>query len=411
MRIVFIEQFYYPEGWGGAQLPRDVTTDLARAGCDVEVICGSDQYAAAERGAAMDDPRASGVRICRIPRLIGGDIHRLKLLRQLWFYACALPMLVFRRRPDLIVTQTNPPLVVPIAVLASRLHRRPCMIIAQDIYPEVMWAHGMIDERSWSAGLLARVFRWAYRSARAIVSLGPVMTERLLAKGVSSGRIIEICNWATGDETVVRGEANRLRNEWGLAGCFVLLYSGNLGIAHDVETPIRAMKMLRDRVPGLRLVFVGKGSRLAQAKDLVRELGLEDVVQFRAFVPFELLPHSLGLADAALVTLLPGFEGLVVPSKLLGYMARAVPTLYVGPDSDVARLVELSSGGRCVPAGGVDAFAETVEQWVRSESELRASGEAAAAYYAAHLSKEKGLAAYRNAVARAAGRELPGAAA
>ena len=101
MRIVFIEQFYYPEGWGGAQLPRDVTTDLARAGCDVEVICGSDQYAAAEPGAAVDDPRTSGVRIRRVPRLIGGDIHRLKLLRQLWFYACALPMLIFRRRPDL----------------------------------------------------------------------------------------------------------------------------------------------------------------------------------------------------------------------------------------------------------------------------------------------------------------------
>jgi glycosyltransferase involved in cell wall biosynthesis len=168
--------------------------------------------------------------------------------------------------------------------------------------------------------------------------------------------------------------------------------------------------MLRDRVPGLRLVFVGKGSRLAQAKDLVRELGLEDVVQFRAFVPFELLPHSLGLADAALVTLLPGFEGLVVPSKLLGYMARAVPTLYVGPDSDVARLVELSRGGKCVPAGAVDAFADTVEQWAGAASELRSTGVAAAAYYEAHLSKEKGLTAYRNAVARAAGRELPGTA-
>jgi colanic acid biosynthesis glycosyl transferase WcaI len=408
MRIVFIEQFYYPEGWGGAQLPRDVTTDLARAGCDVEVICGSDQYAAAEPGAEVDDPRTSGVRIRRVPRLFGGDIHRLKLLRQLWFYACALPMLIFRRRPDLVVTQTNPPLVVPIAVLASRLHRRPCMIIAQDIYPEVMRAHGMIDEGSWSAGLLTRVFGWAYRSARAIVSLGPVMTQRLLAKGVSSDRIIEICNWATGDETVVRGAANRLRNAWGLAGSFVLLYSGNLGVAHDVETPIRAMRTLGERVPELRLVFVGKGSRLAQAKDLVRELELQHVVQFRAFVPFELLPHSLGLADAALVTLLPGFEGLVVPSKLLGYMARAVPTLYVGPDSDVSRLVELSHGGRCVPAGAVEEFADTVERWARSGPDLRASGEAAAAYYAAHLSKAMGLAAYRDAVARVTGRELPG---
>lgn len=407
MRVVFIEQFYYPEGWGGAQLPRDVTTALAASGCEVEVICGSDQYAPAE-GAAIDDPRASGVRIRRVPRLLGGDIHRLKLLRQFWFYACALPLLVCRRRPDLIVTQTNPPLVVPIAVLAAKIHRRPCMIIAQDIYPEVMLAHGMVRERSCSAQLLSRLFAWAYRSARTVVSLGPVMTERLLAKGVKRQHVVEICNWATGEARVVRGAENRLRAPWGLDGCFVLLYSGNLGIAHDVETPIRAMQLLRTRVPQLRLVFIGKGSRLEQARSLVGELGLGDVVQFRDFVPFDLLPHSLGLAGAALVTLLPGFEGLVVPSKLLGYMSRAVATLYVGPDSDVARLIEASRGGECVASGSVEGLADAVERWAGRAAELRAAGEAAAAYYEAHLSKAQGLAAYRAAVAQAAGGRASG---
>ena len=400
IRIVFIEQFYYPEGWGGAQLPRDVTIDLARAGHAVEVICGSDQYAAVE-GDSAEDPAASGVRIRRIPRLLGGDIHRHKLLRQLWFYACALPLLLLRRRPHLIVAQTNPPLVVPLAMLAALVHRRPGMIVAQDVYPEVMLAHGMLRADALATHLLRRVFGWAYRRARAVVSLGPVMTDRLLAKGVPRGRIVEICNWATGEETVVRGAANRLRSTWGLDGCFVLLYSGNLGIAHDVETPIRAMQWLRGRVPNLRLVFVGKGSRLDQARALASGLGLDDVVQFRGFVPLELLPHSLGLADAALVTLLPGFEGLVVPSKLLGYMARGVPTLYVGPDSDVARLVAQSGGGACVAAGDVEAFARAVEHWVARPEALRAAGEAAAAHYEARLSRSRGLAAYRQAVADA----------
>ena len=117
-------------------------------------------------------------------------------------------------------------------------------------------------------------------------------------------------------------------------------------------------------------------------------------------MPLDLLPHSLGLADAALVTLLPGFEGLVVPSKLLGYMARAVPTLYVGPDSDVAQFIERSRGGACVAAGDVEAFARVVEQWVAHPQELRAAGEAAAAYYEAELSRQRGLAAYRDAVCR-----------
>jgi glycosyltransferase involved in cell wall biosynthesis len=377
-----------------------VTIDLARAGHAVEVICGSDQYSPAD-DAALEDPRSSGVRIRRIPRLFGGDIHRLKLLRQLWFYACALPLLLLRRRPDLIVTQTNPPMVVPIAMLAAAIHRRPGMIVAQDIYPEVMLAHGMLEPGSLATRGLTRLFAWAYRHARVVVSLGPVMAQRLLDKGVAHERIVEICNWATGEESVVRGATNRLRGEWGLDGCFVLLYSGNLGIAHDVETPIRALQLLRGRVPNLRLVFVGKGSRLEQARSLTTQLGLDDIVQFRGFVPLELLPHSLGLADAALVTLLNGFEGLVVPSKLLGYMARGVPTLYVGPDSDVARFVARSGGGACVAGGDVAAFVQQVERWVAQPDELRAAGAAAALYYESRLSRQQGLAAYRAAVASA----------
>jgi glycosyltransferase involved in cell wall biosynthesis len=259
----------------------------------------------------------------------------------------------------------------------------------------------MLREGALATRVLRRLFGWAYRRARAVVSLGPVMTDRLLAKGVSRERIVEICNWATGEETVVRGAGNRLRSAWGLDGCFVLLYSGNLGIAHDVETPLRAMQLLRERLPNLRLVFVGKGSRLEQARALATELELDDVVQFHGFVPLELLPHSLGMADAALVTLLPGFEGLVVPSKLLGYMARAVPTLYVGPDSDVARLVAQSGGGACVAAGDIAGFARSVAQWAVQPEALRAAGAAASAYYEARLSRTRGLAAYRQAVADA----------
>jgi hypothetical protein len=42
--IAFVEQFYWPDGWGGAQIPRDLTSGLARDGWSVEMLCGSEQY-------------------------------------------------------------------------------------------------------------------------------------------------------------------------------------------------------------------------------------------------------------------------------------------------------------------------------------------------------------------------------
>jgi glycosyltransferase involved in cell wall biosynthesis len=400
-RIVFIEQFYYPEGWGGAQLPRDITMRLAGGGWDVTVICGSDIYAAP--GADdVQDPSAAGVKIRRVPRLLRGDIHRLKLLRQLCFYLAAFPLLLVSRA-DLYVTQTNPPLIVPLAAIAALVRRRPLIVIAQDIYPEVVFAHGMMSERSLAGRLLRSVFSWAYRRAQQVVSLGPTMSERLVAKGVARGALTEISNWATGAESIVRGPENSLREAWGLAGKFVLLYSGNMGIAHDVATPLRSVAAALKRMPELALLFIGSGSRAAEAQALARELGIEHAVQFRPFVSAELLPHSLGLADLALVTLRPGFEGLVVPSKLFGYMARAVPTLYIGPSSDIGFYLDASGGGLSFANGTDSTIAERLLQLRQSPDVLEEMGKRAQRYYLDQLSQPTGLARYSRLLADVAG--------
>ena len=391
--VVFSEQFFFPEGWGGAELPRDVTIHLAKAGFDVEVICGSDQYAPVE-GEPGPNPSLFGVSIRRVPRLLRGDIHRLKFIRQLWFYVLAFPYLLIRRCPTAFVTQTNPPLLVPAVALVALLRRSPFVIVAQDLYPEVMIAHGMLDPKAITGQILGRIFRWAYRRARCVVALGPTMRVRLLEKGVAPDRIAVISNWSTGDRSVVRGPENNLRKDWGLDGKFVVLYSGNIGIAHDIETPILAMKLALARAPDVRLVFVGKGSRLTEARNLAEAEGVLDQVLFKSLVPRELLPQSMGLADLALVTLGEGFAGLVVPSKLFGYMARGIPTAYVGPPGDIKHFIDASGGGECVRNGAVEVLSEMFVRLSSDAGALRAQGRAAEEYYRAYLDQSVALEHY-----------------
>jgi colanic acid biosynthesis glycosyl transferase WcaI len=398
--IVFAEQFYFPDGWGGAQIPRDITTHLAQTGLQVSVVCGSDPYAPVQ-GDCGPDPTASGVRIVRLPRLFGGDIHSFKLLRQLWFYLVAAPALLLRGRPDVFVTQTNPPLLVPLVALVAKLRNRPYIIVAQDLYPEVVVAHGMLRAASLAARLLGRLFGSAYRHARIVVALGPVMAERLQRKGVAPERIVLISNWATGEEGVVRGAANQLRPRWNLEGKFVVLYSGNLGIAHEFDTVVSALGKAVARRPELRLVIVGKGSRLKEVRELVRQRNLEQFVLFENLVPADMLPHSIGLADLALVTLRDSFEGLVVPSKLLGYMARGIPTLYVGPRSDVSSMLQESNGGLAFLSGAIDALAEELVTLAGNRAALESMGEAARKYYDNHLSRAVAVARYAELVKQA----------
>ncbi len=396
--IVFVEQYFYPDGWGGAQLPRDLASHLARRGYDVEVICGSDQYAPID-GAAGADPREAGVRIRRVPRLFGGSIHRLKLLRQLWFYAAVIPLLLLRRRPALLIQQTNPPLAVPIGAFAARLWRRPQVIIAMDLYPEVLFAAQALAPRSFLARILEGLFGWSYRSATRVVSLGPVMSERLVAKRIEPARIVVIPNWSTGSDGIVRGTENRLASEWALSGKFVVLYSGNLGIGHEFETFLEGFREASATIPDLFLVVVGKGSRLAECKATVTALGLESRVRFSDFVPAERMPESIGLADVALVTLRDGFEGVIVPSKLYGYLSRAVPVLYVGPRSDISLAVEQAGCGRVAASGAPRQVAQALNDMRADPARLQRMGEAGRSRYAAEWTAQHALARYESLVA------------
>ena len=391
--LIFTEQFYYPDGWSGTQIPRDITVRLASLGYEVTVICGSDPYVSAGDGSG-EDPRLSGVRIRRLPRLFGGDIHSKKFLRQLWFYLLVVPALAGQRRADVYVTQTNPPLLVPIVALVARIRRKPYVVIAQDLYPEIVEANGMIRANGVLSRLLRLLFRWAYVHSTRVVALGPTMAGRLVAKGVPMARIELIPNWATGRESVVRGDQNELRSLWGLNGKFVLVYSGNLGVAHDMETPILAVKEIATYRRDVRLVMIGNGSRLEQAQALVRQYRLEEYVLFRPLVSAEMLPQSLGLADLALVTLRPGFEGLVVPSKLLGYMARGIPAVYVGPDGDSQRLIANSHGGVCIKNGESGKLARLLGELAANPAKLAEMGASAKRYYDEELSRDRSLEKY-----------------
>jgi colanic acid biosynthesis glycosyl transferase WcaI len=396
-RILFIEQFYYPDGWGGAELPLDVTAHLARLGFEVEVICGSDQYAPVE-GEPPPDPTLQGIRIRRIPALLRGDIHRAKLARQLWFYLALLPLLLFRRPPHLFVAQTNPPLALILAAAAARLWHKPMMIIAMDVYPEVLVAHGAMREAGTAAAAMARLFRWAYRSARRVIALGPVMSERLVSKGVDSARITEIPNWATGNLGAVPDTGNMLRDEWQLRDCFVVLYSGNLGLAHEFETLLAGVERAHRSMPTLRLVFVGRGGRLAEVRRRAGELGIDSIVQFRDLLSSNRLPESFGLAQLAVVTLQAGFEGLVVPSKLQGYWARGVPVMYIGPRSDVDIFVERSCGGVCLRCGDIEGVARTVTALAADRQRLAMLSVRGRQFYEEEFAKARGLARYESAV-------------
>lgn len=377
MRLVFVNRFYWPETPATAQLLTDLAEGLARRGHEVVVLTST----GADTAATL--PAAEVRHGVRIVRLRGTRWHRAGLLGKACDYASFFAVVLWRawrlvRPAHTVVALTDPPLLgVGLAVVA-RLRRAALVHWAQDIYPEIA-----VELAGLKPLALLRPLRdLSWRRARAVVTLGEDMAATIRLAGVPAGRLAVIPNWApAGLAPVEPAAVAEQRRAWGLDGKFVVAYSGNLGRVHDLDPVIEAATLLRHR-PDIVLLFVGGGARQAELQAVVRARNLARVI-FQPAQPRAHLARSLAAGDLHLVTLLPGCERYVFPSKLYGALAVGRPVLAVAePASELARLVVRAGFGIAADGRAPAALAAAVAALADAPARVAALAQAALRYAA-----------------------------
>jgi lipopolysaccharide/colanic/teichoic acid biosynthesis glycosyltransferase len=297
------------------------------------------------------------------------------VLNSFSFYPRALFEAVRLPRQDVVVFLSDPPLVFALGPILRFLKGSPYVCWCQDVYPEVAVRLGILRERSGFAGFLKRLSRWALRSSDGVIAVGEGMSDLLQRRGVDPEKIRVIHNWADGEHIrPVLPEANRFLDKHGLRNKFIVLYSGNMGLANSFETVLAAAERLKN-YEEILFLFIGGGKRQ-------RELGKGSVGRSNIkFLPFQAeddLAFSLSGGDLHLVTLRAGLEGLIVPSKLYGALAAGRPVLYVGPaESEAARVVEEAQCGYTIAPEDVDGFCRAVMELYREPERRRLFGDRA----------------------------------
>jgi colanic acid biosynthesis glycosyl transferase WcaI len=122
---------------------------------------------------------------------------------------------------------------------------------------------------------------------------------------------------------------DRFRASHGLAGKFVVMYSGNHSPCHPLDTVLEAARALRSE-PDIMFVFVGGGIEFRKVADFAERHGLRNV-QCLPYQPLEALAGSLSAADLHLVVMGDPFVGIVHPCKIYNVLAVGSPCLFVGP--------------------------------------------------------------------------------
>jgi len=339
-KLVFINRFYYPDLSATSQMLTDLAEHLAATGHAVTVVCSGMSY---EDPAVRFAPRETvrGVTVLRVATTRFGRARLPgRAMDYLSFYAAVFWRLLFvLKRGDLAIAKTDPPLVSLVAALAARLKGARLVNWLQDVFPEVGEALGVRMLGGWPGRCIQILRNASLNAAVANVVLGQRMARYLGARVRVPARLHVIPNW-TDDNGIVPlpREPNPLRQAWGWTDKFTVVYSGNLGRAHETGTMLEAARALAGDAR-IRFGFIGGGARLGEVRAFVALHGLCNI-DLLPYQSRQHLAHSLGAADLHLVSLLPTVEGYIVPSKFYGIAAAGRPIAFVGdPAGEIGQLV------------------------------------------------------------------------
>lgn len=395
MRVLLINQVYYPDVAATAQHADDLARHLVRAGHEVHVIASRSIYGT--KGATLAKyEEVDGVKVHRVGRSLFGKAGILARIADFGlFYMLAMFRAITLKRCDVAVCFTTPPFISLVGWVLRTLRGTKFVYWVMDMYPDVPVVCGVMKEGALSTRFFEGVDRFCLRRADRVVVLGRCMRERVLAKGADPSKVEHIGVWSDQSEVKpISRDENEYTERWGLGGKFVVMYSGNFGLAHDVRTMLEAAERLRsdDR---FRFLFVGGGKKKEEVEVFVREKVLENAV-LDGYQPREKLDHSLSCADVHLVSMIPGAEGLIVPCKLFGIMAAGRPTVFIGNEkSELARVLEEHECGEVVEPGDVDRLVDVLVRLADDAERVRSMGERARVALSEAYSRERACEAWR----------------
>jgi len=375
VRVLLLNLYYPPDTSATARMAQTVVEALTSKH-EVTIVCGRPSYDPSERRPwkLWQTEQTGRVRVIRVGST---DYPRTRMEKRVFNYLSyaflAVPRTLFVPC-DVVLRMTDPPFEGIVGALVSLLKGKPYLYNIRDMYPD-MAVGGAIVEPGLLARLWERLHRWALRRATRVVVLGDDMRDRILRKGVHPERAVVIRDGAeissnpstAFDHDVIHAIRGNFR--------FVLLHAGNLGFYGAWDTLLTGARELQS--DGVGLVFVGDGGQRQKLEAAAKEISN---VRFLPFFPGNKIPSVLAAADAHIITIKRGLEGVVVPSKMYGILAAGKPIVAVAPDEcDVVSLGQAKGFSVGADPDVPGQFVERVRNIMNDRARLSAMGKAGAA--------------------------------
>ena len=243
-------------------------------------------------------------------------------------------LLLFRYRKYKVLYFTNPPM----SYFCSLILKNEFSIVVFDLYPNALKLIG-ITQKNVVYKLWKKINNKIFSRAEKIYVLSDKMNG-LLQEYVQKQKIITVELWSSSsDFKPIPKEENKFLIKHNLQEKFLVLYSGNLGLGHNLDVLVNLAKEFRSYAD-IHFLVIGDGIQKKSMVEKVSQWSLENI----SFLPFQdstMLPFSLAAADVSVVTMSPNVTNFSLPSKFFNAIAVGSPILAIGGwDSELEVIVK-----------------------------------------------------------------------
>jgi len=338
--ILVVQQYFYPDISAVSQLLGDLLKETAEnSRYNITVLCGSYvRNFEKDYWNTLNWPVTLGkVKIKRI-RTAGGNTNNklYRLLEYIAFYWGAYWYIRKNRKNyDALISMTTPPLIGIVILAANRKRNNSFIYYLEDLYPELLFDMGYI-KRYWIINKMRIFNNIILQKADKIITLGRYMTKKLYYNyNISKQKILEIPNWAKGVVFVPPQKHEE----------FILLYSGNLGLAHDFSLLKPFIHTIEKMKLNLAFRFIGAGRQYSRVKNIFSDYSIK--YSFKSYTDRESHSKVLSMADMFIISQREETVGDILPSKFYSYVAAGRPILLLGTEkSEIGHFIKEKEIGR-----------------------------------------------------------------
>ncbi|MBK8418013.1 glycosyltransferase family 4 protein [Candidatus Villigracilis saccharophilus] len=256
---------------------------------------------------------------------------------------------------------SNPPILPWLGYLFHKLWGWKYVVLVYDIYPEMLIGFSGFS----SSGPVARAWyflnRLAFENAEAVITIGKYMArtlDRMYDSNKTCAReTVVIPNWA--DPDIIRPiqkSKNPFAKKYAQLDCLTILYSGTIGIKHNISAMLQAAIKLNRNINDVHFIFIGRGDGFNSISKVIEMNKLENTTLL-PFLPENQLVFSLASGDVAVVALENAGQGVYVPSKTYYALAAGSAILALcDQENELADIVKSYHCGLTVQSDDIEGF-------------------------------------------------------